>query len=324
MAKFSIRRIMREDEKDYNIWTRFLEHANGNTIFHHPDFLSYHGKRFDEHHLGIFKGEELFGLIPLAIEENDREKIAKSPYGASYGGFVFKKILKYKESRDVIHLFLDYLKNIGIKKVLVTPPLATYHRIGYSDTFCFSLLENGFEITNSDITSIIPLNDKNIETEVFTSRIRNVVRKARKYNIDIRYNCNINDFWLLMEKTFAKHGAVPTHSKDQYEYLMKMFPDRIYCNIAYLENVPVAGIGIFEINKKNIMSFYLCSDIKFQQSQALSMLIYETALNAKKQGFDFFDFGTSSVNMIGRENIFRYKESFGSVGRFKHTYEINL
>ena len=187
----------------------------------------------------------------------------------------------------------------------------------------FTLLENGFKVNNADITSTVSLNSKNIETEVFTSKIRNMARKAQKAQIIVKYRCEIDKFWSLMDKTFAKHGAVPTHTKEEYKYLMKNFNDKIYCNIAYLNDVPVAGMGVFEINKKNIMSFYLCSDKEYQQTQALSLLIYETILDAQKRDFNFFDFGTSSVNMVGRENIFRFKESFGAIGNFKNTFVLD-
>ncbi len=323
MSKFNIKRIDRNNDKDYKLWIKKIEDFNGATIFHNPNFLSYHANRFDECHLGFYKGEQLFGMIPLAIINENNIQIAKSPYGASYGGFVFQSILNYSDSTEIISLFINYLKKT-VNKIIITPSLSLHHNNGYSDTFSFSLLENGFKVVNSDITSTVSLSDKNIETEIFTSKIRNMARKARKAHVEIKYSCNIDDFWLLMDKTFQKHGTTPTHSKKQYQYLMNVFPDEIYCNIAYIRDIPVAGMGVFEINKKNIMSFYLCNDNEFQQTQAMSLLIYETILNAQERDFDFFDFGTSSVNMIGRENIFRFKESFGSVGSFKNTYEINL
>ena len=52
----------------------------------------------------------------------------------------------------------------------------------------------------------------------------------------------------------------------------------------------------------------------------MSLIVYDTILKAKEDGFKYFDFGTSSVNMKGRENIFRFKESFGAIGVFRHTY----
>jgi len=320
MAKYSIKQIDRHNEHDYKQWVRLLKQANGETLFHHPDFLSYHNDRFDEHHLGIFKGEELFGLLPIAIIEKDNLKVAKSPYGASYGGFIFKSILSYTDSKEITTFSIEYLKSLNVNKIIITPSLPIYHNNGYSDTFSFSLLEQGFKIINSDITSVVSLNNKDIESEIFTSKIRNVARKARKARVEVQYKSNIDDFWLLMDRTFSKHGSSSTHTKEEYENLIKLFPDNIYCNVAYLDEVPIAGMGVFEINNKNIMSFYLCSDSDYQQTQAMSLLIYETILKAEKDNFHYFDFGTSSVNMIGRENIFRFKESFGAIGNFRNTY----
>jgi len=327
MSKFNIKIIDRNNENDYKLWIKKLEDFNGATIFHNPDFLSYHNDRFDECHLGFYKGEQLFGMIPLAILDENNIKIAKSPYGASYGGFIFQSLLNYSDSKEIVNLLINYLKKMKVNKIIITPSLPIHHNNGYSDTFSFSLIENGFKVVNSDITSTVSLNNKNIETDIFTSKIKNVVRKARKArkaNIEIKYRCDIDDFWLLMDKTFEKHGTTPTHTKKQYQDLMNYFPNEIYCNLAYLDDIPVAGIGIFEINKKNIMSFYLCSDNEYQQTQAMSLLIYETIINSQERNFDFFDFGTSSVNMIGRENIFRFKESFGAVGIFKNTFILEL
>ena len=127
-----------------------------------------------------------------------------------------------------------------------------------------------------------------------------------------------------MEKTFEKHSANPTHSKEELISLQNMFPNEIYFNIAYIEKRPVAAMGVFKINDLCEMSFYLCSDSEYQNTQALTLVVYESILDSKKNGFKYFDFGTSSVNMIGKENIFRFKESFGAIGEFKHTYRLDL
>ncbi len=323
MSKFAIQKINRRDEKDYKKWVNFLEKVDGATIFHHPDFLSYHFDRFDEYHLAIFKGEHIFAIIPLALVEVDGKKIAKSPYGASYGGFVFKKLLSYSESKEIAILFKEFLSNNNIETTYITPSLDFYHKV-FSDTFNFAMLEQGFKIINSDITSVVPLKDVDLETEVFTSKLRNVVRKAQKLDINIVYDASIDDFWILMEKTFNKHGVSPTHTKEEIGYLNSKFPKDIYFNIAYLDNTPIAGMGVFKINSLVNMSFYLCSDSNYQQTQALSLLVYDTIKKSQENGFNYFDFGTSSVNMIGKDNIFRFKESFGSIGKFRNTYRLEL
>ena len=323
MTKFSIRKIDRNSEVDYKRWKHLFDCADGVTVFHDPDFLNYHGDKFNEHHLGIFKGNELFGFIPLAIVKENEITLAKSPYGASYGGFIFKSILNYTDSKEIVKMFVDYLEAMQVDQLIITPSLSMYYKNAYSDTFIFALMEQGAKIIASDITSVVYLNSKDIEHEVFISKVRNLERKAkkaRKANIKIKYKSNVNDFWLLMDKTFSKHATNPTHKKNEYITLMEKVKNRVYCNLAYIDNAPVAGIGVFEINNENIMSFYLCHDHKYQKTQAMSCLIYETILKAKECNFKYFDLGTSSVNMVGRENIFKFKESLGAVGKFRLTY----
>ncbi len=319
MSRFTIEKIDRNSEKDYKKWVNFLKEANGATIFHHPDFLSYHKSRFYEYHLGVFKGEKLFGIMPLAISIENGEKIAKSPYGASYGGFIFQNILTYSNSKEIIMLLKVFLRENKIKTVIITPSLQIYYK-SFSETLNFSMLEQDFKIINSDISSIVCLKEDDLEKRVFTSKLRNMVRKAEKMDIQTQFYSSIDDFWSLMDKTFNKHGVSPTHTKEEINYLTQKFPNDIYFNIAYLNGTPIAAIGVFNLNEKNIMSFYLCSDEQYKYTQAMSLIIYKTILKAKEDGFDYFDFGTSSVNMVGKENIFKFKESFGAVGSFRHTY----
>ncbi len=302
--------------KDYKKWVNLFKKADGATIFHHPLFLAYHQNRFNEEHLGIFKGEELIAVIPLAINQNS----AKSPYGASYGGFIGIKNFTYSESKEIVELFLDYLKAKGVKDITITPSLGIYYK-NYDETLLFAMMEQGFRIVNSDISSIVRLNKQNL----FNAKLRNISKKAQNLGVELKFKVsNVDDFWLLMEKTFAKHKKSPTHNKEEYKDLMQKFPNKIYCNIAYLDKEPIAGMGIFEINDRAIMSFYHCSNEEYKYTQALTFLVVTTILDAKERGFKYLDFGTSSVNMKANPNIFRFKESFGAIGLFRHTYALEL
>jgi len=136
----------------------------------------------------------------------------------------------------------------------------------------------------------------------------------------VKFNQSIDDFWIVMEKTFQKHKVKPTHTFDEWQLLNEKFPNRFWNDVAYIDNKPVAGIGHILINNFTDSSFYLCSDPEFYETQALSLLIQETLLISKNSGCKYFDFGTSSVNMVARENLFHFKESFGAIGQFRITY----
>jgi len=299
--------------KDYKKWINLFKKADGATIFHHPLFLAYHNNRFNEEHLGVFKGEELIALIPLAIANNS----AKSPYGASYGGFISIKNFTYSKSREIVTLFLDHLRNQEVKDITIIPSLGIYYK-NYDETFLFAMMEQGFRIVNSDISSVVRLDSE----PLFNAKLRNISKKSQNLGVEIKFkvSSNIDDFWLLMEKTFSKHKKVPTHTKKEYMDLTQKFPQNIYCNIAYLNDIPVAGMGVFEINSNTMMSFYLCMDDEYKDTQALTFLVKETIYDAKIRGFKSFDFGTSSVNMKANPNVFKFKENFGAVGFFRHTY----
>lgn len=306
-------------------WNNLVKRSNNGTIFHRLDFLAYHGKRFikDEKHLIIMKGLSIYSVMPMAIFEVEGQLIAKSPYGGSYGGPIFEKSQSYQAGHEVIDAILEYLQANEINKLTLTLPIDICHEC-YSNTFQLALLEKRFRCTNRDIVSVVDLRRKESIQEIMSQRGRRVVRKAKKVGVETTHKASLLDFWNVMEKNFAKHETSPTHTFEEFQWLADHFPEKIFADVAYIDNKPVAGIGVFIINKNVINSFYLCQDPAMRKYGALSLLIYESLKRAQQNQFKWFDLGTSSVNMKGRANIFQFKENFGSVGRFRETYDWSM
>lgn len=318
MAEFT---IIPYNPSHFNEWNAFVEASNEGTLFHRLDFLAYHRERFlqKEHHMLFYKGQQLFGVMPMALIPENGNITARSPYGASYGGPVFERSLDYAESKIVVASLIDYLSHLKVASCkLVLPITCCYSR--YSDTFRLALLEYGFRCTNRDISSVVHLKTDRHISEYMNSRARNMARKAQKSGVSIIQHASIEHFWLVVQKTFENHGVNPTHSLDEFQWLCTNLPEQVYVDVAYIGDQPAAGIGYFVINKRVISSFYLCRDAEFQDTQAQSLLIYDALVRLQNSSFTWFDFGTSSVNMQGRENIFRFKESFGAIGLFRDTY----
>ena len=318
MSKFSIHPYTNEYLEQ---WEAFVDRSNGGTIFHRLIFLQYHGEKFKqkENHLLILKGNSLFGVLPLAIFIDDEHSIAESPYGASYGGPVFINPLNYSESREIIDELLDYLSTKHICSCKFILPIQPCYK-QYSDTFKLALLEHNFSCPNREISSVTYLNNNIAANEIVTSRARNMVRKAKKSGVTVKHKADISEFWFTLEKTFDKHGTQPTHTFNELSWLHDQLPEYVYFDVALLKNKPIAGIGYFVINDRVNSSFYLCQDPEYQSTQALSLLIFNALEQSKLNNFMWFDFGTSSNHMIGNENLFRFKESFGAIGHFRETY----
>lgn len=303
-------------------WNRFVERANGGTIFHRLDFLAYHNSRFSENerHLVIVKGDELFGVMPMAVFEENGRTIAKSPYGASYGGPLFRKKLAYSEATSVTEELLDALRSMRVDKLIMTLPIAPAYD-EYCETFRLCLYEHGFQAVNRDISSVTATGETRESTErAFESRARNMTRKALKLGVETIHRADLEMFWPVLSRVYEKHQTLPTHSKEELSRLVRAFPAWVYFDVATHEDRVVAAIGHFVANERMDSFFYLANDPAFQELQALSLLISEALGRARDEQFKYCDFGTSSAKMRGRHNIFRFKESFGTVGCFRDTF----
>jgi hypothetical protein len=317
-------RVERLEAKKVKEWNEFVDISNEGTLFHRLDFLTYHGDRFreNEHHIVIYKGDAIYSVMPLAIFNDDGRRIAKSPYGGSYGGPVFRKPQNYQDSHEVISVILDYLISQQIDECILTFPISVCYRC-YSETFRLVLMERSFRCKSRDISSAVCLDKMDPVSKEMTSRARAIDRKARKTReggVETVWKASIKDFWQVMDKTFLKHGAKPTHTLNEFQWLHEHFPDRVYVDVAYLNGVPLAGVGYIVLNQRARTSFYLCQDPEKRHLQALNLLLHDGMKQAEREGFHWFDFGTSSVNMQGRPNIFQFKETFGAIGVFRETY----
>jgi hypothetical protein len=318
MSEIAIRPYAPERPEE---WDAFVAQANEGTLFHRLDFLAYHGDRFrgQEYHLAWYKGEQLFAVMPAALFQDDGRRVARSPYGGSYGGPIFAKPVGYDDGRSVVRSLLHHLADVGVTACTLTLPIqCCYAR--YSDTFRFCLLEQGFRCVNRDVSSVVHLGGEGPGFRGGTSRSRNMARKAAKAGVVTAHRGSLTDFWAVLEMTYQKHGTAPTHTLQEYQWLARHFPEGVYADVAYLDGRPIAGAGCFIINRRVNSSFYLCQDPEFQNVQALSLLVSEALARSQDNGFRQFDFGTSSFRMQARDNIFRFKESFGAVGHFRETY----
>jgi GNAT acetyltransferase-like protein len=94
----------------------------------------------------------------------------------------------------------------------------------------------------------------------------------------------------------------------------------VWADVAYLGGEPIAGVAHFVVARHVDSSFYFCQDPRHQALQGLTLLVIEGLRRAKQQGFDWFDFGTSSVGGVARPHIFRFKEAFSRSGQLRETF----
>lgn len=314
--------INEASENQFNKWDDLIESSRNGTLFHMLRFLAYHGNRFagQEHHLVFLRGEAEVASLSLAIIEEDGVRVAHSPYGASYGGIVMFREPIYSHSADIVASLVKWLIENNIECCRFTHPIACCSEISM-DTLAFALHEVGFALTKRDISSVVRLGMKKTVWDRASGNARNMVRKAERTGIVIDHDPLFADYWEVMELTFTKHGSNPTHNRDQLSDLIRRFPKHISIHVARMKDRPIAGICEFVINSRVNSSFYFCQDPDHQEVQGLSLLVMDALRRSEEAGYNYYDFGTSSVNMQPRANIFRFKESFGAEGFWRETME---
>jgi len=314
-------RIQKATHKQLNQWDKYIDSSINGTLFHKFSFLAYHGDKFreKEHYLVVLKGDHPIGHMPLLVDKIEDKRIAKSPYGGSYGGIAFQEYPTYSIGQKIVQELVNYLNKEKIFKFTLTPPIGSCSE-KYLDTFYFNLIEAGFTISNRDISSIIKFDPENTISKCITSKARGHANRAIKKGLVIVEKAPVEDFWHVLSATFVKHGVAPTHTQEELYTLSELCKNDIHFDVGYLKGIPVAGICRFRINSRVIMAFYLAQDPVFQSIQALSCLVKNSLEKSEKEKFLYYDFGTSTIDMQARSTIFKFKERFSCTGIFRETY----
>jgi hypothetical protein len=313
--------ITEATQSQLSSWDTFVRHSCNGTLFQRRDFLLYHGSKFDhgQRYLVISKGDSPVALISVHI---DSLGSVKSPYGGSYGGFVFKSPPSLNLSRTCISLFLDWCRINSAISIRITPTPAFCSRQS-TDTFLYALLQSGFIAICRDISSVVELTCVTSSINNYISgKTRNIIRSARSKGITVIHNADLDDVWPLLQATYIRHKATPAHSYADLLYLTHCLPDNIHLSLARKDSTNLAAIVEFTVNSLVQSSFYFCrSDVP---SQGLSLLVVDALERALARKYKFYDFGTSTVNSHSRDSVFSFKEGFGASGYFRDTYEYLL
>ena len=307
-------------------WDSFVETSDNGTMFHKRLFLSYHPEdRFEDSSLVIKKDNKIISVFPAVLLNRDGKKILSSHGGASYGGFVYKHNLNFREAFDLVEGLVDYAKNIKCDRIQLTPPPMIY-QTKYSNYIDFALVKNEFNYLKRDVSSVVQLDiPKDELLSTYRAEARTAVKKAIKQNIEIAECERFEEYYEILKKNLKmRHNVNPTHSLDEIIKLKRMFPGKIRLWGAFLGEKLIAGVCNFSANPKVVLAFYISHDEDYQEYRAVNLLFYEIMKRYQEEGFRFLDFGIFTVNMEPNWGLGRFKENFGARGIFRDTFYKDL
>jgi len=305
-------------------WDRFVKNANNGTIFHLRKFLSYHPEyRFVDYSLEFYKKNALFSVFPAAESNINGKLFLVSHPGSTVGSFVIHENVSISDSLELIKTLVDYAKKNKFEGIRLTVPPVFYQNRA-SNYIDYALLRNGFKYLKREITSTLFIeNDVKKNLSKFKPSHARAVRKAKETGIEIKVSQDVKSFYkILKENLKIRHGVSPTHTIQEINDLIHIFPDSINIFGAFYKGEMIAGVLNFIIKDDVVLAFYISHKEKFQELRPLNLLFYTIFEWCIKEKIKVYDFGIFTEDGEPNMGLGRFKENFGASGIFRDTFQI--
>jgi hypothetical protein len=292
------------------------------TFLHSRRYLSYADERFDDASLLItdLRGA-LLGIFPAAVHPTDPLMIESHP-AVGYGGIVHNGSLRGARMLEALEAVADRYYHDGKGSLRYKPVPGIYHPVPSADDL-YALFRLGATRSRCDLASVIDLAKRPPPSK---RRVRSL-RKAERAGVQLRRGSKeLEPVWdVLTERLALKHQSEPLHTLVQMTRLQLLFPARIECISAVLEERTVAGVILFRVGNVNHAQ-YIAADDRGYEASALDLIFDRLIREASADGARFFSFGNSTLygGRIFNQNLFQFKSEFGAGTAVHDSYDLAL
>lgn len=220
-----------------------------------------------------------------------------TPYG--YGGFLFEG----DNVEELATVYTEYCERNRIVSELVRfHPLLGNARV----------VSGMYDVTELGKTVHIDLTSPSLIWSNFTSKNRNVIRKATKLGVKVYWGRSpqlFHQFQEMYNQTMDVLGAVPYYyfERDFYESILSDLGHNSLIFYATYQERTIAMALILMCSER--MHYHLsCSEKDYRQYAATNLLLYEAALWGHENGFKTLHLGGG---LGGRsDSLYQFKKSF--------------
>lgn len=276
------------------------------------------GGVFVDDSLLLLNGTSIVAVILGHVDESDDKKVFYSHNGTTFGGIVLSKnALNINYLEKIFEITEQYFKDNNINKV----ELKQTGQIFFDkDT---TLLDYYFYLNGynqlSELGYYIDFDNYNDEIITNYSKSR---RRDYRYSLkkDFKFkelitDEEIKDFYFILCDNYKKFNKSPIHTLDKLlDFKFKRLTDETKFYGVYEGDELIAGGMIFLFNKLAFHTQYLA--VKQDKTHIFCNEFLYTNLieEARKEGYRYISFGTSTLNKgkILNKNLAQFKEGFGT------------
>jgi len=264
-------------------------------------------------------------VLPAATVALNSSKALVSHPGASFGGLVTSLGLGLRDTTRVVDCLSGFCREAGYSAMEMVLPTQIY----YSSTnrnLEFVLYRAGYRYQRRELSYVVhipPASKGNVGG--YSAEFRRQIRRAEQLGVMVEESDDLSGFYRIVQHNLAsKHQARPTHSLDELLDLKQRCPGRILLMAAYVAGEMVAGMLSFVCNPRAVLAFYIGLLDEFQRYRAVNLVCHKTFCWCQEHGFEFFDFGTTTINGEPNWGLVHFREAAGGRGVFRDRVRLEL
>lgn len=316
------------DESCGEKWDDFvMMHSVNGTFQQTKNFLDYHGDRFDDASILIYKGNDtIVAVIPACTVIEDGKKIWNAHAGSTFGGIVMaEQFYDTAHMEAVVHVLGDYLEQEGYDEVWLKCTSDIFAKQNGNLLYYF-LFQNGYTSYDEISFYIDFSNYKDDIASNFTAGRRRDYKYSLKHDLTFRKlgtASEIAHFYGILCDNLRKFDTVPVHSLGE---IMDLKENRLREIVEFYgvfqEERMIAGCMIFLFGDMVFHTQYLAADQSSLKMYPMNFMDYHLIETARDRGFRYFSFGTSTHEhgKVFNKPLAEFKEGFGTQCGLNKTY----
>lgn len=304
--------LTRYGEADRARWDDFVGEARNAHFFFRRDYLDYHGDRFEDHSLMLWRGKRLWAVLPA---HRDGGALV-SHAGLSFGGLVIGAGTRYADVVAFFDLLGEHMRGSGMAGLNYRrAPLPYWRAPGGEDLL--ELSRRGARRIDVKVgAAVAPVGPIAIGRTC-----RQELNRARGAGLEVRPD-TIEAAWpLVIEMLERRHGAHPVHSLEEICLLRDRFPGNIVARSVFSGPDRLATVVLFVSASAAKMQYfgYRPESSRWGAPELLDQALIDEA----RRGGRWLDLGTSMEPGTGelQAQLHATKEDCGARMILCETYE---
>jgi hypothetical protein len=302
--------------EDKKAWNDFIAESKNGTFLLNRNYMDYHSDRFTDHSLMFHYNGQLAAVLPA----NQKDGVLFSHGGLTFGGVISGYDMSTPLMLEIFQKIREHCTSEGYSKLLYKAIPHIYHAVPAEEDL-YALFRNKAKLVGRNVSSTILLTEK----RRFTKKKREAITKAKNNGLIVKQSSDFFGFMRLVEEVIAEHhGAKPVHTPQEMDLLANRFPENIKLFYSYKDDKVVAGCLIYE--SKNVAHGQYAANSTYGRTLCAQDLIIDYLINEYYTSKEYFDFGTSTLDMgrILNEGLIAHKESFRASATVYDTYELPI